>query len=615
MLWRVLVQRYKLQETPMTEYARSIGRRIFSSGNRSPKPPAGPSIRDFLEAFWPFIRPYRWYLAVAYSATGLVTLGFLSIGLIINSRLDGVLENLAVLQTIADFGLLLILIIAASTVGSAIAQYVIAWAGANYIRNIRISVFRRVMQHGDSIIDEESSGELQTRVIADTAQLGTFIGMTIPTALSVVVGLVGALGGAIYVSPRLTIMAAGIAFVMAIPILAFAPILRRFGERLQKAEAQSGRHAGETFRSRDIVYAFNQLQRETNSFADFTNEVKKYFLSQERLQLVIFSVFRLIAFSILIGAASYGISLIASNELTVGSAIAFAFFAVRIIGSGTGVAGLITSFSVALGRAEKLIEILRLPQPYSIASDAKIDKDCELELRDICYTYPTRSSRALSSIRLVFPPRSNVAIVGMSGSGKSTLFKILLRIIEPDSGDILANGVPFSKFKHEEWRARFGFVPQSEMLTSGTVAENIAYGKPSATMDQILRASKLAYAHEFIDELPQGYQTDLGEVGARLSGGQKQRISLARSILIEPSVYLLDEATSSLDATSEEAVEKALVELGKSATVISIAHRIKTVRNADLIVVLDEGKVVNQGTHDSLLADGYYERLVSGYRG
>ncbi len=578
-------------------------------------PRSGPSVRDFVQAFWPFISPYKWYLVFAYAATGLVTLGFLSIGLIINARLDLVLANSEILQTIADFGLLIVLVVAIVTAISGIAQYTIAWAGANYIRNIRISVFQRVMQHGDSIIDEESSGELQTRVIADTAQLGNFIGMTIPTALSVVVGLVGALGGAIYVSPRLTIMAVGIAIFIALPILAFSPILRKFGERLQKAEAQSGRHAGETFRSRDIVYAFNQIRRETATFADFTNEVKRYMLAQERLQILIFSVFRLISISILIGAASYGLSLIASNELTVGTAIAFAFFAIRIIGSGSGVASLITTFSVALGRAQKLIEILQLPLPEIEGSDDKIPRECDLELRDICYTYPTRNSRALENIRLILPARSNVAIVGMSGSGKSTIFKILLRIVEPDSGDILANGVPFSKFTHEEWRARFGFVPQAEMLTSGTVAENIAYGMPNASIDEIKRASKLAYAHEFIEELPEGYQTDLGEVGARLSGGQKQRISLARAILINPSVYLLDEATSSLDAASEEAVEKALVELGKTATVVSIAHRMKTVRNADLIVVLDEGRVVNQGTHNSLLADSYYERLVSGYRG
>ena len=598
----------------MTENTPTFARRIQSSRKTQEDIQKSPSLRTFISSFWPFIRPYKWFLIISYSLTGLVSLAVLSIGFIINARLDDVIASSSILETIADFALLIILVMGISVSLSGAAQYTISWAGANYIRNIRISVFERIMQHGDSIIDEESSGELQTRVIADTAQLGTFIGATISSAISVVVGLVGGVASAIYVSPRLTIIAVGIAIVIAIPILAFTPILRRFGERLQKAEAQSGRHAGETFRARDIVYAFNQIARETNTFGDFTNEVKKYFLAQERLQIILFSFFQIVATSILIGSASYGLSLIVSNKLTIGTAIAFAFFGMRIIASGTGTASLITTFSVALGRAAKLIEILQLPKQSTIDSDKIIPHECEIELRNICYTYPTRDTEALANINLVLPSRSKVAIVGVSGSGKSTLFKILLRIVEPDSGELIVNGNPASRFRHEEWRSHFGFVPQAEMLTSGTVAENISYGRPNAPLDAIIYASKMAYANDFIEELPNGYDTDLGEVGARLSGGQKQRISLARAILINPSVYLLDEATSSLDATSEEAVEKALEELGKRATVVVIAHRINTVRNADQIVVLDQGQVVNSGTHSSLLTDSYYERLVSGYR-
>lgn len=580
--------------------------------NASQKFPA--NLRRFFTAFWPFVRPYRWYLAVAYLATGIVSIASLAPGYIIYARLDEVLDNLSMLRTIADFALLLILVLVVREVINVTAQYTIAWAGANYIRNIRNSVFARVMDRGDEVIDKESSGELQTRVIADTAQLGNFIGGSIPGLLSTVIGLIGGVGSAIFVSPRLTLIAVGVAVVMTIPILAFSPILRRFGERLQKAEAQSGRHAGETFRSRDIVYAFNQIVRENKVFSRYTGAVKRFFLAQELLQLCIFGTFRLFAFTLLIFGASYVLNLIVANQLSAGTATAFAYFAVMIIGSAQGVASLITSFNVALGRAQKLIEILALPERPVQEIGVSLPGECEIELRNICFTYPTRTEQTLTDISLTLPARSKVAIVGVSGSGKSTIFKILLKIIEPSSGTMLAGGVPSIEFSSEAWRSHFGFVPQAEMLTSGTVAENISYGKSKASREEVIYASELAFAHEFIETLPNGYETDLGEVGARLSGGQKQRISLARAILINPSVYLLDEATSSLDAASEQAVEQALTKLRERASVVVIAHRISTVENADLIVVLDEGRVVNQGNHQTLLQDSNYERLVSQYR-
>ncbi len=580
----------------------------------SATPNFAANLKRFFSTFWPFVRPYRWHLTFAYLATGVVALGSLAPGYIIYARLDEVVADLERLRALADFALLFILVLVIRAVINIAAQYTIAWAGANYMRNLRISVFGRVMDRGDEVIDKESSGELQTRVIADTAALGNFIGGSIPSLLSTVIGLIGGVGSAVFVSPRLTLIAVGVAVVMTIPVLAFSPILRRFGERLQKAEAQAGRHAGETFRARDIVYAFNQMVREYGVFSTFTNEVKRYYLAQTLLQLVIFGTFSLIAFSILIFGATYVINLIAIGQVSAGTALSFAYFAVMIIGSAQGVASLITTFNVALGRAQKLIEILGLPERASPGSSETTPSECEIELRNICFTYPTRTEQTLSDISFTLPTRSKIAIVGVSGSGKSTIFKVLLKVIEPSEGTMFAGGKPSTDFSPEDWRSHFGFVPQAEMLTSGTVAENIGYGRADASRAEIIQASQVAFAHEFIEHLPSGYDTDLGEVGARLSGGQKQRISLARAILINPTVYLLDEATSSLDAASEHAVEQALTKLRETATVVVIAHRIATVQNADRIIVLDGGRVVNQGEHRALLEDSHYERLVSQYR-
>ena len=518
-------QRHENHETQDVENSERV-RRIPNFAN----------LRLFVSTFWTYVRPYRWALVIAYLGTGIVALTTIAVGFVLNDQLDKVLNNIELPKAIVDFASLIIIILVIRTLIWSVSTYTISWAGANYVRNIRIDIFGRVMQYGDAIIDEESSGKLQTRVIADTSQLGTFIGGTIPTVLSTLVGLLGGIGGAIYVSPKLTILAVGVTALFTIPILAFSPILRRFGERLQKAEAQSGRHAGESFRSRDIVYAFNQLDREMEQFGYFTGEVRRFFLSQERLQLVIFGIFRIVVFSSLVMGASYGLSLITTGELTIGTMVSLAYFAGMIVANGMSVAQLITTFNVAMGRAHKLIDILGLPQETASMGDTTIGEDCEIELRGICYTYPTRDTQALNNINLRIPNQSKVAIVGYSGSGKSMLFKILLKTIEPSQGEHLLNGTPSSEYQNQVWRSCFGFVPQADLLISGTVAENIAYGKPSVPMAEIQSAARLAYAHEFIEELPQGYATDLGEVGARLSGGQRQRLSLARAILIKPSV-------------------------------------------------------------------------------
>ena len=375
-------------------------------------------LRSFISTFWPFIRPYRWALILAYLGTAVVALTTLAVGFVINDQLDSVVDNVELLQSMVDFAFLIIVILIIRTLIWAISTYTISWAGVNYIRNIRNDVFRRVMHHGNAIIDEESSGELQTRVIADTSQLGTFLGVTIPTVLATVVGLIGGIGGAIYVSPKLTILAVGATAIFTIPILAFSPTLRKFGERLQKAEALSGRHAGEAFRARDVVYAFNQFDRESDQFSYFTGEVKRYFLAQERLQIAIFGVFRVIVFSTLVVGAAYGINLITAGELTLGTLVAFAYFAAMIVGNGMSVVQLITTFNVAMGRAQKLIEILQLPREDDSSPGRDLGGGRDIELRGICYTYPTRNTRALNNINIRIPYRSKVALVGVSGIGK-----------------------------------------------------------------------------------------------------------------------------------------------------------------------------------------------------
>ena len=572
------------------------------------------NLKRFIAAFWPFIRPYRYTLALAYLGTGAVALCILSIGLFINAELDDALKDIEHLQALTRFTLPILLILATGIIVQSIASYTISWAGVRYIRALRVEIFRKTLVQRHGLIDDESSGELQTRVVADTSQLGNFIGGTIPGLLSTLLFLVGGLGGAFFVSPRLTLMTIGVAIAFAIPILVFSPILRRFGERLQKAEAQVGRHAGETFRMYDVVNVFQQVAREVKRFFTLSGEVVHFYLAQERLQISIFAVLRIAIFSLLIMGGSYGIYLVTSEQMTIGSLVSFAYFASMIVTNVTGVAGIVTSFNVAFGRAQKLIEIVEMDDPDLDTGSLTRPATCDIEIKNLDFTYPTRDTPALSNIDLKIPFKSKVAVVGPSGSGKSTLFKLLLGILDPTSGEIRINGNPPRLYAEGIWRGCFGYVPQENALLSGTVEENIAYGNPEASTEEIEEAARLAYADEFIRDLPEGYKTDLGEVGDRLSGGQRQRICLARAILIKPKVFLFDEATSSLDVNSEQAVERAIKELSETSTIISIAHRLNTIENADIVLVLDEGKLIYEGHHELLIENEIYSNMVVGYR-
>ena len=375
------------------------------------------SLKNFITSFWPYIRPYRWAYGLAYLGTAVVSLTGLSIGFFLNARLDEVLKDISLLQTISEFALLIVLIIVVRTVISFASNYTVSLAGVNFVRNLRTDLFGAVMQHGDSIIEEESSGELQTRVISDTSQLGGFVGGTIPTVLGLVVAVIGGVGGAIYVSPSLALLTVGATVMLTIPILASSKVFRRYGERLQKADALTGRHAGETFRARDIVYAFNQLEREQKTFRRLTNDVKKYYLAQERLQCIIFGLYQILVLTALVFGASYAINLITSSQLTIGTVASFVYFALLIVEYGTSSASVITTFNVALGRAQKLMEILQLPAPTVHCGSTAVPDTCAIVFLNVCFTYPTRQSQALQEISLGIPFKTKFAIVGASGSG------------------------------------------------------------------------------------------------------------------------------------------------------------------------------------------------------
>ena len=572
-------------------------------------------MRRFFTTFWPYIRVYKWTVLAAYLAS-VVSAGIaLSAGLFINGRLDDVIANPDRINALGGFAAAIVLIIVVHGIARYVHTYLISYAGARYVKAVRGDLFVRILANGDELVDQESSGELQTRIIADTAALGEFLGASLPGLFTMGLSLVGGVALAIYVNPILTGLTAVGAVFLVIPLILAAGPLQRRGALTQQAEAAAGRQAGEAFRNAPVVHAFSQTEREAGGFDNATQDTVRYFLSMFRLQTFVNVFINSTAYILLLLVMVVGVGQIGEGSATIGELAAFAYYMVFIVNSGVGLASVAADFSVAVGRTDKIVELLALPDVPIESGTAGLNSRATLTFDNVGYRYPTRDEDALHGLTFSIAPGERIAFVGASGSGKSTLFKLLLRLADPTTGSIAGDGQAIGAYAIHEWRAQFGFVPQSEFLISGSVADNIRYGDPAAFAEQIEAAAQQAHAAEFIDALPDRYATDLGEVGARLSGGQRQRISLARAVLRRPSIFLLDEATSALDAESERAVEQALTEVTKDATVLVIAHRLHTVQSADRIVVLDGSKIVDIGTHLELAErQPLYDNLLAAYR-
>ena len=575
----------------------------------------GPASLPSLLPVVGFLKPYKLRLAGASVALLFTAGATLSMGRGLQVLIDQGFGN-GDSADLAGAVSLLIAIAAAIAVGTFIRFYLVSWLGERVSADLRKAVFDNIVRLHPGFFELNRSGEIMSRLTTDTTLLQTIIGSSFSMALRSSLTLIGALVMMFITNLKLSlIIAVGVPLVL-LPILYFGRRVRRLSNQSQDSIASVGSYAGEVIQHIRVVQSYTQEAFESTAFS---REVERAFgIARRRIwqRSLLMGGAILLVFSGMAGMLWEGGQDVINGRMTGGELGAFVFYAI-MVGSGIAtVSEVWGELQRAAGAAERLIELLNTrsliddPGPRELPGQPRRP---ELALDDITFYYPTRPGQAaLQDFSLPIQAGRSLALVGPSGAGKSTIFELLQRFYDPQQGRVLLNGEDIRKLGLRQLRSHIALVPQQPALFTGDVRYNISYGRPDASDAEVVAAARAAHAEEFIERLPQGYGSHLGEQGVRLSGGQRQRIALARAILNDPEILLLDEATSALDTESEYQVQQALHELMKNRTTVIIAHRLSTILHADNIAVLDHGRLVATGTHTELMQScALYQRLAS----
>lgn len=494
-------------------------------------------------------------------------------------------------------------------------HYYVSWLGERVVTDIRNAVYENVIRLSPSFFEKNLTGDIVSRLTTDTTVIQSVVGSTISIALRNLITLIGGLILMALTSAKMLGLVLLVVPAVVVPIIFLGRKVRKLSKEAQDKVASSSAKANETISAVQTVQAFTQEQRETRLFGDYVEQAFEVSIHRIRVRSWLTAIVILLIFGAMDFVLWAGASDVISGELTGGELAAFVMYAALVagaVGSISEVYGEIQRAAGAISRCVTIIstepEIKSPDQPKTLP----VPHEGRIEFRDVGFTYPSRADdKILQNYSLSVKQGETVAIVGPSGAGKSTVFQLIQRFYDTQQGEILLDGVSIKQADPEELRKRLAIVPQESVIFAASVKDNIRYGNPEASDEMIRAAAKAARADEFIERLPEGMATYLGERGSRLSGGQRQRIAIARAILRDAPILLLDEATSSLDAESEKIVQEALEQLMKGRTTLVIAHRLATVQKADRIVVMDQGQIVNIGTHGELLEKGgLYARLA-----
>jgi ATP-binding cassette subfamily B protein len=575
--------------------------------------PKGRSVRP-LAALLPFFRPYRGTLVLATLALVIAAGAMLALPVAARYVIDrGFAANDAATINLY-FGWFLL---AAVVLGvfAAIRFYFVTWLGERVVADIRDAVYRQVVRLDAAFFEVTRTGEVLSRLTTDTTLVQSLAGSGISIALRSALNLTGSLVMLALTSPQLTGWIVLMVPVVIAPLIIVGRFVRKLSRAAQDGVADSSGLAGETLNAIQTVQAFTLEDLQARRFGESVEHAFAIAVRRTRVRAVLTALGVSLVFGAITLVLWLGAHAVLEGSMTPGQLGQFLLYAMLVAGSAAALTETWGEVQRAAGATERLVELLQA-EPAIAAPSAPLVLPApgrgEIRFEDVAFSYPSRpQSRALDGFSLAIAPGETVAFVGPSGAGKSTTFQLLLRFYDPQSGRILIDGVDIARARPGDVRARIGLVPQDTVLFGASARENIRYGRPDATDAQIEAAARAAAADGFIRALPQGYDTFLGERGARLSGGQRQRIAIARAILKDPPILLLDEATSALDAESERLVQEALEGLMRGRTTIVIAHRLATVQKADRIVVVDHGRIIDVGSHAKLVArNPLYARLA-----
>jgi ATP-binding cassette subfamily B protein len=567
---------------------------------------------------WGFVKPYRLRLTIALIALLVTTALTLSLGQGVRLMMDQGFAAQSI-DGLRDALLLFGLIVVGLSIGAYFRFYMVSWLGERVVADIRKQLYTHLLSLTPSFFEDNLSGEIQSRLTTDTTLLQTVIGSSFSFALRNSLTFIGGLTLMFITNFKLTLIVIAVVPLIVFPIIYFGRQVKELSRISQDKIASVGAWAGESLQHIKVVQAFTREDLVTQQFGLAAEGAFDVALLRIRQRARLIALVMLLIMGSIAGMIYVGGSDVLNGELSPGELGAFVFYAIMVAGSLAAVTEVYGEVQRAAGAAERLRELLSTKADI-ISGDQSIHIEkvtnsapSLLEFNNVTYSYPSRPNyNALESLSLSIKEGERIALVGPSGAGKSTLFDLLLRFRDPNQGSINIAGTPLTQMNLTQLRAQFALVPQQPVLFSASVWENLRYGSPDATEAEVIAAAKAAYADEFINELPQGYHSFLGENGVKLSGGQKQRLAIARAILRNPKILLLDEATSALDAQSEHVVQQALNELMKNRTTIIIAHRLATVAHVDRIAVFDHGKLTDIGSHKALLESSpLYKKLAT----